>query len=311
MSYKGGTGRSVASANLAYHLSALGRSVALVDLDLGASTMHHICRLLDDSPEMSILESRKLDERLDAVRHRLLARWLEGDHSNITHPREIRAENLYSRDNIIADGRKGKILASKNRSAGLSLYANHGNDAVLSNVEVGDLRDRLHKFLDYCTSRYQYVICDLRSGDSKLLQALCHPKITYFDPIWLLFFRHTPQHLSAVRLLVEHLANYNGQPLSSSAPALDMRLVPTASLSLEGDEVISDTAKNLAGHVRSRADAQIRALKDSYKVKTVGVSLPYENALLFAEGIIGTSNLKYDYHSEIKRLAVELDEESR
>lgn len=315
ISYKGGTGRSVASANLAYQFSRLGRSVALVDLDLGASTMHHVCRILDDAPEMDLEEALLLDQRLEQVSDSLLARWLEVGESELSHPRNIRNENLYNRNNIIADGKKNKTLAHHNRSGEFKLYANNARDTILTTVTTVDLRDRLTQFLSYVSSKHAHVICDLRSGDSKLLQALCHPQLQMpVTPMWLLFFRHTPQHLSAVRSLVECLDSYFKEAqtaLDRNVPTLDMRLVPTASLSLEGDEVISSTAKNLAAHVRSRADTQIRALEERYNVRQASISLPYENALLFAEGILGTGDKKVDYFSEISRLARELDEEQR
>ena len=61
-SYKGGTGRTLAVANVARYLSRFGQTVALVDFDLEAPGLHYKLQL--DEPEHSLVIRRGLVDYL-------------------------------------------------------------------------------------------------------------------------------------------------------------------------------------------------------------------------------------------------------
>jgi len=67
-SYKGGTGRSMLLANVAWQLAASGRRVLLVDWDLEAPGLHRYFKpFLGDDPELREQEDR-LREQTEAKR---------------------------------------------------------------------------------------------------------------------------------------------------------------------------------------------------------------------------------------------------
>ncbi len=162
-SYKGGTGRSMALANVAWLLAAAGKRVLMIDWDLEAPGLHRYVHPFLDDPALTTSEgvidfvisyteeasSKKLDENLDP-------KWF-APYANITRfaiPLDYAFPAGGSLDFIPA-GKQGRAYAGRVNSFNWKdFYVRLGGRAVLE-----EARARLRE-------NYEYILIDSRTGVS-------------------------------------------------------------------------------------------------------------------------------------------------
>ncbi|WP_309060869.1 SCO2523 family variant P-loop protein [Streptomyces sp.] len=174
---KGGTGRSVTSANLAYQRALTGDHVAYVDFDFGSPTA---AAVFDVPGAMRGTEERGLHS------------YLEGD---VTEPARIDVWRQTEHPLLRARPNQSGRLVLFPGDAGGGEFAT-GEDAL---ERCADLLLRLH-------GEFDLVVVDLSAGRSyavdMVLAATAHPRMRYVPFRWLVFHRWTRQHVIAASGLV-------------------------------------------------------------------------------------------------------------
>ena len=293
ISYKGGTGRSVASLNLAYHLQSLGEQVALVDLDLGATSLQHICRRLDSISPSDVYRQHGNQETL-GDRFTLLQFLQRGGDVE-----EIYFEDLMSRPH-------GVLYSKKDKSRGrMDLFPSVTTDEITLPDGL-QFSQRLEEFFYVLGDRYTYVICDLRSGLSTLLSTLLDIGLSdSLSPRWLLFCRFTPQQIRGLRTLLYFILerqSYDNEaqridtPRSRQTSAI--RVVPTAYLGLRQAVDPNPLAR--------RAEQEFNSV--FHELTTMGIPypqyiLPFDESLQWVEGIVTEQRHDPSYFGVMSKLA--------
>ena len=225
ISHKGGTGRTVTTANVAYHLATLGKNVCILDLDLASPTLGAVVGLLDIGPGAS--EGKGIHDVLfrnlppEAIREIERDVW---ESSDIRLTRTFRCGEFH--------------LIPGTRS---------GGDAAMSDAVSRDRpRERLARVLDELTGRYDFVFCDLRSGIGAVADAFVSRPVVERLDAWLLFHRWTRQHLVGVIDLAENLSNTSELPkpfMRIRTAAVDRNTVPAESkawIDRRHDELVAE-----------------------------------------------------------------------
>jgi hypothetical protein len=174
---KGGTGRSVTSANLAYQRALAGDHVAYVDFDFGSPTA---AAVFDVPAAMRGIEDRGLHS------------YLEGE---VAEPvridvwRQTEHQLLRTRPN-----QSGRLVLLPGDAGGGEFAT--GEDALQRCI---DLLLRLN-------SEFDVIMVDLSAGRSyavdMVLAATAHPRMRSVPFRWLVFHRWTRQHVIAAAGLV-------------------------------------------------------------------------------------------------------------
>jgi hypothetical protein len=177
VSDKGGTGRSVTSCNIAYHL-AQRDDVAYLDFDFGSPTAG------------AIFEMKKVEKGIDG----------NGLHSYVEgKATEARTANVWETSNRTA------LRTSGTYAGRLTLYPGNRGGAEFSSSP--DKVDRCVSLFQKLESEYAVTIVDLSAGRSHaLMMAL---QATGQKPLkdnvktrWLVFHRWTRQHIVAAHSLI-------------------------------------------------------------------------------------------------------------
>jgi hypothetical protein len=174
---KGGTGRSVTSANVAYRRALAGDDVCYVDFDFGSPTaaavfdVPNALRGIDQGGLHSYLQGKTAEPvRIDV--------WAETEHEVLQHR---------------PTGSGGLVLLPGDRSGGEFAV---GKEALARCV---DLFVRLN-------SEFDLVVIDLSAGRSyatdMVLEATSRPELRKVDARWLVYHRWTRQHVIAAAGLV-------------------------------------------------------------------------------------------------------------
>lgn len=230
LSHKGGTGRTVTTANVAYRLALTGSDVCCVDLDLTSATFGAVLDLPDleagaDQGVEHFLPLRNGEVRLpvSASTDKPVVKnvWRNRD-PNIRQTGEIRFD----------------ILPGNREHAALH------EDLDLVGKHLGDL-------LRHLSGTYDCVLVDVRSGESNAAGALLHSGIP--DLRWVVFHRHTHQHLTATVDLVSKL---------QAAGADDIALVPTAVINPK-QLAVKNTSWFMENHaaIRGQFSDQLRGVE--------------------------------------------------
>ncbi|MFI6334425.1 SCO2523 family variant P-loop protein [Streptomyces sp. NPDC050535] len=169
---KGGTGRSVTSANLAYQRAIAGDDVCYVDFDFGSPTAAAVF----DVPEA-----------LGGVEHDGLHSYLEG-----TTGEPVRVD-VWART-------QHPVLRSRPNGSG-RLVLMPGD---LSGGEFATDQDTLRRCVDLMlrlNTEFDLIIVDLSAGRSyamdMVLEATAQPELRGVEARWLVFHRWTRQHVIA------------------------------------------------------------------------------------------------------------------
>ena len=213
ISHKGGTGRSVTTANIAFHLSMQGENVCLVDLDLASPTLGAVVGLTDiaaGAPDGRGIHDILDEELKDAVEPENVATLLR----NVWESSDIAASHSF---------RSGALQLLPGTADGSDMFLSH---------EKPQQRDRLARALFLLRARYDFVFCDLRSGTGTIADAfICQPIAELVDG-WIFFHRWTRQHLAGVVDLTQSLAKNIEVPtrfMTVRTAAVDPSSVPKES----------------------------------------------------------------------------------
>lgn len=182
ISHKGGTGRTVTTANIAYHLAAEGHDVCIVDLDLASPTLGAVVGLSDISA--GALDSKGI--------HNILY----GD--VIPENVELLLRDVWESPDISG------FHSFSSGEFRLLPGTNGGSDMLLS-YERSEERERLRRVLQELLARYEFVFCDLRSGIGSVAHTFVSSPVAEKVYAWILFHRWTRQHLAGVIDLAQRL----------------------------------------------------------------------------------------------------------
>ncbi|CAL9568775.1 SCO2523 family variant P-loop protein [Streptomyces sp. Tu 3180] len=174
---KGGTGRSVTSANLAYQRALSGDHVAYVDFDFGSPTA---AAVFDVPDAMRGTEERGLHS------------YLEGD---VTEPARI---------DVWRQTEHPLLRARPNQAGRLVLLPGDAGGGEFATDE--DALERCVDLLLRLNGEFDLIVVDLSAGRSyavdMVLAATAHPRMRYVPFRWLVFHRWTRQHVIAASGLV-------------------------------------------------------------------------------------------------------------
>ncbi|MEU3439214.1 SCO2523 family variant P-loop protein [Streptomyces griseoincarnatus] len=174
---KGGTGRSVTSANLAYQRALVGDHVAYVDFDFGSPTAAAVF----DVPSA-----------LRGTAGSGLHSYLEGE---VTEPASI---------DIWRHTEHPVLRTRQNQSGRLVLYPGDAGGGEFATGQ--EALERCVDLLLRLNSEFDLVMVDLSAGRSYavdlVLAATAHPQLRHVAYRWLVFHRWTRQHVIAAAGLV-------------------------------------------------------------------------------------------------------------
>lgn len=184
ISHKGGTGRTVTSSNVAYHLALDGINTCCVDLDLTSPTLGAVLGLtgLERGAPHGTHDFLFSDDALrlspDQARHEVISVW---------------------------ERRELKPLAASRHGAFDILPGKDTPLEVESNIE--DLAKHLAGLFHFLETDYDIVFADLRSGLGAVTAAMLLANRSFALNIdaWLVFYRWTPQHLHGAADLCKRL----------------------------------------------------------------------------------------------------------
>lgn len=210
ISHKGGTGRTVTTANIAYYLAVLGKNVCIVDLDLASPTLGSVVGLADIGAGAPAGEG--IHDILIGDRPPEDVAEIERD---VWESNDIASSKAWGYgDYFIIPGRAG------------------GGDQALTLAETfrDDHRNRLVGSLDHLSRRFDFVFCDLRSGIGNVAEAfLTRPVVGRLDA-WLLFHRWTRQHLVGAIDLAQRLSDSTARPSEETEKPIRFLRIRTASI---------------------------------------------------------------------------------
>ncbi|MBV8539198.1 MAG: ParA family protein [Acidobacteria bacterium] len=176
VSDKGGTGRSVTSCNIAYHLAAQ-KNVAFLDFDFGSPTAG------------MVFEVAKVERGIDS----------HGLHSyvqdKVTEPRHVDVWQSSNRADLrLSNTNSGRLVLFPGDKGGAEFSSSHKSVA-----RCVELFSKLNGEFDVC-------IVDLSAGRSHavqmVLKATTEPALRSITARWLVFHRWTRQHIVAAHSLV-------------------------------------------------------------------------------------------------------------
>jgi len=182
ISHKGGTGRSVTLANLAYHLYNSGSSVLIVDLDLASPTMGSILGVENAEAGVKSRESHEYEPR------------------NVVDV--IEDDGQYGDECLIDLRRQSHEITRIAKSDRLFQFLPGG-------IGVGDWSEsqrKLNRGLGSLVASlrgggWNYILLDIRSGLSDVLEALGGDGQDQID-LALVHFRWTSQHLAGLKQIL-------------------------------------------------------------------------------------------------------------
>ena len=262
ISDKGGTGRTVTSANVAYQLtkpsgSRPAASVCVVDLDLGSPTFGAVLGLeeYERGAELGVhdvLTRRHAPHNADDLLVDVWDEWQDSDD-----------DDAPSRQPGVGDL---ALLPGKR----------DGGDVLFSEVDQ-DVLSTARALLHTLNEEYEVVLLDLSSGRSVVMDMIAHADLADLRVHWLVHHRWTRQHLVAVQGLV-----HGRDGLASKVSTKDIYYVRTAVNTPRGDGTpLDDWVK--AENKKLTREAERRRVGNLERV--VG-QVPVEPTLYWGERLI-------------------------
>lgn len=180
ISHKGGTGRSVTLANVAFQLHYVENySVCMVDLDLASPTLGSILEI--PGLEFGATETGS-----------------KGDPRNI---HDVLVGHDDPTPAIVDVKRKAAVVSRRNRASKSFDFVPGWSEGGDWHRHIADLNKSIERLLrNLKESRYDFVILDVRSGLSDVFEALMNNQENV--DLLLVHTRWTPQHLSGLASLL-------------------------------------------------------------------------------------------------------------
>ncbi|MGI8593487.1 MAG: P-loop NTPase [Solirubrobacteraceae bacterium] len=198
ISHKGGTGRTVATANLAYRLVLNGTSVCCVDLDLTSPTFG------------AVLNLPGLERGAEDGLHDLLPK-SDGQVDRAATEARTMLKNVW------ALNQERDFQGSKSPTVGaFDLLPGKAEVPPLGSYDL--LAGPLSEVLTHLDGYYDVVFVDVRSGLSDAAMALAKSGL---QPDWIVFYRWTPQHIEGAGDLVGKLSGLGSRVLTVRTAYLD------------------------------------------------------------------------------------------
>ncbi|MGN2636262.1 SCO2523 family variant P-loop protein [Nocardia takedensis] len=281
---KGGTGRSVTSCNLGYHLSAKGRSVAYLDFDFGSPTAGALFEL--GGYERGVPPERQRNGPSQGL----------GLHSYL-----LNKVGTPTRVNVRTTTDREDLRKLRARGGQLVLFPGDEGGAEFDHRTDGAIVDRCVELLLMVERDFDVCLVDLSAGRSVAMDVAL--RATGADALksrtvrWLVFHRWTRQHILAARGLVhgEHGLLDSGTRSGHDRQRLldNIRFVRTAVPQL-------DRVRGGSGPQAAWLHRQDRILNELAGASKVGASallgtVPVEPMLQWREQLI----LKVDVDKEI------------
>jgi len=184
LSHKGGTGRSVTIANLAYRFAIKGKNVCIIDFDLASPTMGSIL----DLPGLEAGVREPNNVRPQSIGDLLVSEQKAGQAEKAVV--NVWADSLTLKDSY------------KTSYGRLSLIP--GLRQLGDRIRVTPMAGKIPYVLDALRRNYEAVFIDARSGASNVVTAISeacaqeHTNRRELISAWLVHFRWTKQHLIGV-----------------------------------------------------------------------------------------------------------------
>ena len=255
-SYKGGSGRTVASANVAAALAKLGKRVLIIDMDVEAPGLHNVFGVEDT-------EKFKKNEGIQA--------YFDGD-IDVKHLRDRIIIDLASKEekglkkpfNILDPGRLLYLMAVP-RAIDLSKY--YGLERKMKDLieTLGDQENLDYIILDAASGIREAFVLSIRSSDKLAI-----------------LFRWSQQHLEGTKRTVRLLRQMKGL---EETPYRPFKLIPSAVPSEKDLERIGD--ETAARGLRGARRANEKKLKEEFEEDgEIFVAIPEIVELKWREEII-------------------------
>ena len=259
ISHKGGTGRSVTLANVAFRLALKGYDICCVDLDLTSPTLG------------SVLGIAKLETGVEKEGSQVAPRSI----FDILNRGNDAQKVINMCDTALVDvwGASGELQVSKpiaNPIFRLLPGFKNINDDVLE-------LSRLPLLLEALSDRYHVVILDVRSGNSKVADALASPECDPYIDSWLLHFRWTRQHLAGVANYVSSFQKTHGR--------FDDRVLLISTAYPQMSPQSSDALRRELHAYNDQLEARLQDLCGRLGHDILG-KVPFEDLLLWKETVI-------------------------
>ena len=230
-SYKGGSGRTVAAANVSAALAKRGKRVAVIDLDFEAPGLHHVFEA----------ESTRQFRNGQGIQH-----YLKG---------EVRLEEMIANVYIDAFGPDGPLRMFAVPKGALLLYVMASPNVSLVDPREPQVIVRMHRLIESLVSTYKldYVIIDSASGvrDSYSIAADVSDEM-------LIFFRWSTQHVQGTL----RIARYFGMLKDFGQSAVPFKLVSSATPTSSELDVLDPQTRDkliaLRDETRSKIEQALR-----------------------------------------------------
>ena len=281
-SFKGGVGRTMALANIAYLLAQWGKRVLVVDWDLEAPGLEHYFRDFVD-PAIIANRSGVLDLLSDA---RSLGPDTAIENWGLA-PLQIEIGNSTGALELLGSGRRDESYFSRLRDLDVdSLYTQSGGGLMLEHVRT------------LWTERYDYVLLDSRTGITDI-GGIC---TIHLPDVLVLFFTATEQSLRGA-IDVAHRANDQRQRLPVDRLSLNCLPIPSRFDTLTEHKIAQDWLDRFAEYLQPFFSEWLPTTTDTRKFLET-TKIPYvsyfsfgERLAVFEQGTTDPTGLGYAYES--------------
>lgn len=276
-SYKGGSGRTVASGNIAAALAKQGKKVLIIDMDIEAPGLQNLFDVTDSE------KYRKRKGLQDYLKRHLTLDELDdfslinlADEKDVKEPLKIPNEG--SLRYLIATNRSTNVL-----------------------TEISNLPERMEDLINFFSEKYylDYIVLDAASGIREAFTIALH-----VTDLLLIFFRWTRQHLEGtikVGSLIDTM-----QDMGETPRLKDFKLIASAAPREEDLKQLDNTV--LAGALAKVKQDSISRLADELdEAGELFYEIPEMIELKWRERILSLNQKNTPYEVIAKRLIEEHD----